>query len=317
MDTPGKPVIGPAGLSAQVKQILIRSGFDKVGITSADSPQKSSLLNEWLSRGYHGSMEWMDRHAQKRADIGQLFPCARSVVSVAHNYFSSEPHQPGCAKISRYAWGEDYHKIIKKKLKQALAQIRELMPEANGRLCVDTAPFMDKLWAEKAGIGWQGKHTNIISREFGSWIFLGAIILDVELEPDLPAQDYCGQCTACIDACPTSAIVAPYLLDATKCISYLTIEYWDKPIPQPLSEQLDGWVFGCDVCQDVCPWNKFEQQTSEGRYRPKEGNVQPGFDELRQLGSEGYRERFKKSPVSRPGWENFLRNVNAADSGEK
>ena len=199
-----------------------------------------------------------------------------------------------------------------KKLKQILIEIKKIDKSIEGRICVDTAPSMDKLWAERSGIGWQGKHTNIISKEFGSWIFLGELILNIELEYDSPIEDYCGTCTDCIDACPTDAIVEPYLLDAGKCISYLTIEYWNKPIPKELDKKLENWIFGCDICQDVCPWNRFQKTTSEKRYMPKDDNVNPKLNEIAKLSQIEFKKRFKNTPVLRTGWKNFIRNVKAA-----
>ena len=298
-------------LTKSIKQIVLNTGFHKVGMSAAVSPPKSSLLKEWLSKNFHGEMKWMENFKDKRMDVQKLFAGARSVVSVAHNYYSPEKHSSSLqhGKISRYAWGEDYHTIMKKKLKQILKEVKKIDKNIEGQICVDTAPAMDKLWAQNCGIGWQGKHTNIISKDYGSWIFLGEIILNVELEYDKPIEDFCGSCTACIDACPTDAIVEPYVLDARNCISYLTIEYWDKPIPAEFQNEMDNWIFGCDICQDVCPWNKFQHPTDEKRYFPKEGNANPELLEMENLPEHGYKRKFKKSPVMRTGWKNFIRNV--------
>jgi epoxyqueuosine reductase len=298
-------------LTESIINKMIDSGFHKVGISAAKNPEKSKLLEKWLNKNFHGEMKWMENYREKRLDVQNLFPDAKSVVSVAHNYFSPGKHfsSPQHGKISRYAWGEDYHVIMKKKLKQVLLDVKKLDNNIEGRISVDTAPAMDKLWAEKSGIGWQGKHTNIISKEFGSWIFLGELILNVELEYDKPGEDFCGSCTACIDACPTDAIVQPYILDARKCISYLTIEYWDKPIANEFQNKMDNWIFGCDICQDVCPWNKFQQRTDEIKYLPKEGNINPKLDEIAILTENEFKQQFKKSPVNRTGWKNFIRNV--------
>lgn len=299
-------------LTNAIKKELKQAGFHKIGITSANDPPQNTLLEKWLIKEYHGEMKWMEKHKEKRKFVHQFFPGAKSVISVAHNYYSPEEHSnnPLVAKISRYAWGEDYHKIMKKKLKNAFIGIKK-RAKINGRVCVDTAPIMEKLWAEQAGIGWQGKHTNIISKEFGSWIFLGEIIIDKELIYDQPIEDFCGSCTKCIDYCPTDAITEPYVLDATKCISYLTIEYWDRPIPAELGIKMQNWVFGCDICQDVCPWNKFAKATDEKRYFPNKINLYPDLKELANITEKEYKTRFKKSPVSRPGWKNFVRNVDA------
>jgi len=300
-------------ITSEIKKLGLELGFDKIGITSAIQPQKSKNLEMWLKNGYAGTMDWMANHQKKRMNIEELFPGAKSVICVAHNYFSSFHHsnKDKKGKISRYACGEDYHRIIKKKLKTYLDKIKELDPEISGRLCVDTAPIMEKLWAEQAGLGWQGKNTNLITREFGSWVFLGEIIIDKDLDSDIPIEDFCGSCQACLDACPTQAIVSPYVLDARKCISYLTIEFWDKPIPDNLKENMNNWIFGCDICQDVCPWNKFAKNSNENRYRPREDKIEFDLSELEKLDEVMYKNKFKKSPVLRPGLKNFQRNVRA------
>jgi epoxyqueuosine reductase len=300
-------------LTAKIKKMAIDQGFDKIGITTVIQPEKSQLLEKWLKKNYQGTMEWMSRYKNMRADIKKLYPNARSVISVAYNYYSDFKHSSmaGNGKISRYAWGEDYHNIMKKKLKHLLQEIKKQSPQINGQICVDTAPIMEKLWAEQAGLGWQGKHTNLITRDFGSWVFLGELIVDCRLEYDAPIGDYCGSCQACINACPTGAIVEPYQLDANKCISYLTIEYWDKPIPEEQKKNMNGWIFGCDICQDVCPWNRFSHNTSEKRFLPKEDNISPPLDEWSFMNESTYKRRFKKSPILRTGYANFIRNIKA------
>jgi len=298
-------------LTESIKKLILNSRFHKIGISKADSLINSNFLEEWLDKNFHGEMKWMENYKDKRMDIRKLFPGAKSVISVAHNYYSPEKHSSSSlhGKISRYARGEDYHTIIKKKLKQALFEIKKFDKNIEGQICVDSAPAMDKLWAEKSGIGWQGKHTNIISKEFGSWIFLGELVLNIELEYDNPIEDFCGNCTACIDACPTNAIIKPYVLDSNKCISYLTIEYRDKPIPEEFEGKLENWIFGCDICQDVCPWNKFQKPTDEKRYYPKSENIKPEISELEKLNELDFKKRFKKSPVNRTGCRNFIRNI--------
>ncbi len=300
-------------LTSKIKKMALDLGFDKVGISPALQPEKSQLLDIWLNKNYHGTMSWMLKYKNKRMDIQKFVPDAQSVISVAFNYYTDFKHSPqaGDAKISRYAWGEDYHKIMKKKLKRLLQNILELDPQINGRICVDTAPIMEKLWAEKAGIGWQGKHTNLITRDFGSWVFLGELIVDSVLHYDSPMVDYCGSCQACIKACPTGAIVEPYQLDANKCISYLTIEYWDKPIPEDLKNNINGWIFGCDICQDVCPWNKNSHNSKEERFLPKDGNVTPHIEKWDSMDEDTFIKRFKKSAVLRTGYANFKRNIKA------
>jgi epoxyqueuosine reductase len=300
-----------ADFTVAIKSMALNLGFDKVGVTSAQQPQKSAYLNAWLDNNFHGTMNWLDRHREKRLDISKLFPGAKSIVCLAHNYYTAFEHSEkrGTGKISRYAWGQDYHRIMKKKLKQLLKEIINLNPKIAGRLCVDTAPMMEKLWAEQAGLGWQGKHTNLISRDYGSWIFLGELILNQELLYDKPISDFCGSCQACIDACPTKAITEPYVLNATKCISYLTIEFWDKPIPESFKKHLNGWIFGCDICQDVCPWNKFSRKSAEPRYYPDKENLHPDLRKWLDMDEETFKKKFKKSPLARPGFKNFIRNI--------
>ncbi len=301
-------------LSRFIKDKSLEIGFHKTGIARAEKLPGSDYLKEWLAKGKHGTMHWMENYLEKRLDVTKLFPGAKSVVAVALNYYSPQKHstQKEHGKISRYAWGEkDYHKILKKKLKQLLREIKAVDETIEGRLFVDTAPIQDKLWAQQAGIGWQGKHTNIISRDFGSWLFLGELVLDTELEYDDPLQDFCGSCTACIDACPTQAI-EPYKVDGSKCISYLTIEMWDEPIPEEQASKLNNWIFGCDICQDVCPWNRFEQETDHADFKPVLENIRPGLEELSKLTEEGFKKRFKKSPVYRAKHKNFIRNVKTA-----
>jgi epoxyqueuosine reductase len=200
---------------------------------------------------------------------------------------------------------------MKKKLRTFLERLKKLDHEIDGQLCVDTAPIMEKLWAEQAGLGWQGKNTNLITRDYGSWLFLGELIINKELVYDQPMGDFCGSCQACLKACPTEALIEPYVLDARKCISYLTIEYWDRPIPAVLKKKMNSWVFGCDICQDVCPWNKFSKKTYEKRYIPKDNAIEFDLNELNDLDEPAYKQKFKKSPVLRPGYTNFLRNVDA------
>ncbi len=297
-----------------IKQLAQDLGFDKIGITDARQPQKSQYLDAWLRKEYHGTMTWMKTRQAMRSDIRKLFPAAKSVICVAHNYYVPREWEDneGNVLISRYAWGHDYHKLMKKKLKLLLRQIQQLFPDVEGRICVDTAPVMEKIWAEKAGIGWQGKHTNLITRELGSWVFLGEIILDKSLAYDSPATDMCGSCSQCIQACPTHAIISPYVLDANKCISYLTIEYRDKTIPEEFIGKFNNYVFGCDICQDVCPWNKYQKETAESAYHPHNNNQNAPVKDLKNMSEQDFRARFKKSPVMRTGWKNFLRNIEFA-----
>ena len=298
-------------LTQEIKKRVLDFGFQKVGIAAARPLDKSGFLKQWIDSGKHGAMHWMETNLEKRLDVIKLYPEAKSVISVAHNYYTEHRHSVDISKagISRYAWGKDYHKIIKKKLKILLNDLKKIDPSINGRIYVDTAPIQDKLWAEQAGIGWQGKNTNILNKQMGSWFFLGEIVIDKELDYDQQAVNYCGSCQACIEACPTNAL-EPYKIDATKCISYLTIEYRDQQIPPDLAVNMNNWVFGCDICQEVCPWNRFAAETKESGYYPDPGNISPDLEELSRLSEEQFKKRFSKSPVYRAKYKNFMRNVN-------
>lgn len=289
-------------------------GFAKAGVTRAVHLSDEFVhLTEWLRKGYHGTMEWMAKNGEKRADPGAIVPNAASIVSVAMNYFVDvhPADEPGVGKISRYAWGDDYHLVMTKKLGELEEYIREIEPGAATRRYVDTGPAMDKVWAAKAGLGWQGKHTNLITKDFGSWVFLGEIITDLKLEYDEPMADFCGSCTACIEACPTGAIVEPYVLDSNKCISYLTIEH-KGDIPDDLKPNLEGWVYGCDICQDVCPWNSFQQPTEEPSFAPREENLSPKLSELAEMTQEEFTANFSKSAIKRAKHSGLVRNARAA-----
>ena len=298
-------------LSNQIKQKALQLGFSKVGIARAALlQQEGAHLNEWLKRGYHASMGWMEKNREKRADVDMVLPGAKSVVCVALNYFVETEHSrdTSVGKISRYAWGDDYHLVMTDRLEDLLECIRAIDPAIRGKVYVDTGPVMDKAWASRAGLGWQGKHTNLITRDFGSWVFLGEILIDKELQYDDPVEDACGTCTACLEACPTGAIVEPYLLDSAKCISYLTIEHRGE-IPGELGEKFDGWVYGCDICQDVCPWNRFQKSTEMEEFHPREWNVAPDLNEITNLTKEEFNHRYQKSPVKRTKREGLIRNA--------
>ncbi len=302
--------------AAEIKQQARALGFDKTGIVAATTlTAEGAQLSEWLARGLHGQMNYMARDPQQRADPRLLLPSAKSVVCVALNYFRSEAHvdDAATAKISRYAWGDDYHDVLRDKLKALLAWIHERMPEAEGKICVDSSPMMDKAWAVRAGLGWLGKHTNVITKEFGSWVFLGELLLSVELDYDNEIEpDHCGKCTACLDACPTGALIAPYQIDGTRCISYGTIELREPELPEPINSNLHNWVFGCDICQDVCPWSRFSKPTIETRFEPREGMIAPKLDALAELTQEEFSTRFRQNPVKRTKLAGLQRNARAA-----
>ena len=310
-----RPPLSPSQLTAEVRRRARELGFQKVGVVRAEPlAEERARLEEWLARGHHASMGWMARDAARRTDPREILPGARTVVAVALNYYTPHEHtgEPGTGKISRYAWGDDYHDVLGERLKALLAFVKELVPEAGGKVCVDAQPAMDKAWAVRAGLGWIGKHTNLITRDYGSWVFLGELLLDVELEYDAAREeDHCGTCTLCIEACPTQAITEPYVVDSNLCISHATIELRDAELPPAVAENLDGWLYGCDACQDVCPWNRFEQPADEPRFEPRPGGVSPALEEIAGLTHEAYVERFRRSPVKRAKLSGLRRNARA------
>jgi len=276
LNLPGASAVERA---AQIKARAIELGFHKVGIVRPDILSKERVrLEEWLARGFHGAMKWMTRDRAQRNDPWMLFPATRSVVVVALNYYTPHEHSDNPGKVSRYAWGDDYHEVVGDKLRQLLSWIKELWPDAEGKVCVDIQPAMDKAWAVRAGLGWLGKHSNVITEEYGSWVFIGELLLNFDLEyTDENVADQCGSCTLCLDACPTGAIVQPYVVDSRKCISYATIESRAPEIDEEIAANLEGWLYGCDICQDVCPWNQMTPPTDEARFEPREGNVNPSL----------------------------------------
>jgi len=304
-------------LTKIIKSKALEFGFQKVGIAPAGPTAEAELrLNEWLSGGYHGTMHWIEKRKEERGNILSYFPEARSVISVGMNYYTgnSENIVSNGSKefhFSNYSWGDDYHEIIKDRLKMLAQTIKTEIPGIKGIYCVDTSPVMEKLWAQKAGLGWQGKHTTLISRDYGSWLFLGELILDYELDYDLPfSEDLCGSCTACIDACPTNALDA-YVLDAKKCISYLTIEYRGELEGR---EKLNNWVFGCDICQEVCPWNqKFQQNSAEKYFKPRDQIKSWNFADWIENIPDNFSKIFKKSPIKRTKATGLLRNFKAVN----
>ncbi|HEX8189856.1 MAG TPA: tRNA epoxyqueuosine(34) reductase QueG [Pyrinomonadaceae bacterium] len=312
---PARSRLSPPQLTVEVRRRALELGFQKVGVVRAEAlTEERARLEEWLARGHHASMGWMERGVERRTDPRELLPGALSVVAVALNYFTphEHPREKGAGKISRYAWGDDYHDVLGEKLKALLAHVQEVAPEVQGKVCVDAQPSMDKVWAVRAGLGWIGKHTNLITRDHGSWVFLGELLLDAELEYDAAREeDHCGTCTLCIDSCPTGAIVEPYVVDSNLCISHATIELRDPELPPAVADNLDGWLYGCDVCQDVCPWNRFEQPTAEARFEPRPGAVSPPLAEIAALTHDEYVERFRRSPVKRAKLPGLQRNARA------
>lgn len=280
------------------------------GISKADFLEKEAKqLDQWLKNDYHGKMSYMENHFDKRLDPRLLVDNAKSVVSLLLNYYPSEAQNSDAPKISKYAYGQDYHFVIKDKLKELFAFIQDEIGEVGGRVFVDSAPVMDKVWAQKSGLGWMGKNTNIIHPKHGSFFFIAELILDLELEPDGPIKDYCGTCTKCIDACPTDAIVKPYVVDGSKCISYLTIELKDQILPSEFKGKMNNWAFGCDICQDVCPWNRFSKPHNERQFNPSENLLKMNKADWEDLTQEVFQELFRKSAVKRTKFEGLKRNI--------
>jgi epoxyqueuosine reductase len=299
----------------RIKQKALEIGFDKIGIVRSDALESEAAnFKIWLNKGFHGEMKWLEREPEKRSDPALIFPNAKSLIVVALNYYTPHKHEDSAklGKISRYAWGDDYHDVVGEKLRELLNWIKLENSEADGKICCDIQPIMDKAWAVKAGIGWLGKHSNVISKEFGSWFFIGEIILDLELDyDDKTEDDHCGTCTMCIDACPTNAIVEPYTVDSNACISYATIELRSPELPQEINKNLNGWLYGCDICQDVCPWNRFEKPSGENRFEPREGLISADIDGILRLTDIEYSEKFRRSAIKRTKLKGLQRNAKA------
>lgn len=284
-------------------------GFMDCGVAQAGFlEEEAPRLEQWLRAGNHGTMQWMENHFDKRLDPRKLVEGAQSVVSVLFNYFPEREQEIDSPKISKYAYGEDYHFVMKRKLKALLQFLREQVGDINGRAFVDSAPVMDRVWAEKAGLGWRGKHSLNLSKKAGSFYFIGELIVDVPLVYDAPATDHCGSCTRCIDACPTDAITEPHVVDSNRCISYLTIEYKDS-LPREFQDKMEGWAFGCDICQDVCPWNRFATPHNEPAFTPHPKLLDMNRKEWQEITEEVFREIFRKSAVKRTKYAGLKRNI--------
>ena len=296
--------------SESIKSKAKDLGFLSCGISKADFlEEEAPRLEQWLNQNHHGEMAYMANHFDKRLDPRVLVPGAKSVVSLLLNYHSKEKQTDVEApKIASYAFGDDYHKVIKDKLKQLMSFIHKEIGEVQGRVFVDSAPVMDKAWAAKSGLGWIGKNTNLISKKVGSFFFIAELILDLELEHDLPATDHCGSCTACIDACPTDALIAPYQIDGSKCISSVTIELKNE-IPTAFHGKMDNWAFGCDVCQTVCPWNRFATPHSEPAFNPTDELLSLSKNQWEEMTQEVFSVIFKNSAIKRTKFEGLKRNI--------
>ncbi len=298
-------------MSRIIKQEAKHLGFSFVGIARAEHmDEEARRLEEWLNRGMHGQMHYMANHFDKRVDPRKLVEGARSVVSLMYNYYTdAEQEDPEAPKISKYAYGKDYHFVLKRKLKELLKVIRDRIGEVNGRVFVDSAPVLERDWAKRSGVGWTGKNTLLINPKAGSYFFLAELIIDLELAYDGPMKDYCGSCRRCIDACPTDAISPEgYLLDAGKCISYFTIEL-KEALPEEYRDKFENWMFGCDICQRVCPWNRFSQPHDEPEFEPHPDLLKMSKKEWEELTEETFREVFRQSAVKRTKYEGLKRNI--------
>lgn len=295
----------------QVKETASALGFDFCGIARAERlDDDARRLEAWLRKGMHGSMGYMENHFELRVDPTKLVPGAKSVITLLLNYYPAEQQPTDAPKIARYAYGRDYHEVIREKLNQFLAILRESIGEINGRGFVDSAPVLERTWAQKSGLGWVGKNGNLISRHIGSYFFIATLITDLPLEYDDPyAKDYCGNCTRCIDACPTDAILPDKVIDGSKCISYFTIELKDALIPEEMRGKFADWAFGCDICQEVCPWNRFAQPHREPQLQPIPEILEFGWRDWQTLTEEKFRKFFRHSPLGRPKYKGLQRNL--------
>ncbi|TAF12142.1 MAG: tRNA epoxyqueuosine(34) reductase QueG [Flavobacteriia bacterium] len=293
-----------------IKQEAQRLGFLSCGISKAGFlEEEAPRLENWLNNQMNGQMSYMENHFDKRLNPTLLVDDAKSVISLLLNYYPSELQNEDSYKISKYAYGQDYHHVIKEKLKELLNFIQTEIGEVSGRAFVDSAPVLDKAWAEKSGLGWIGKNSNLITQKVGSFYFIAELIIDLELDYDTPTTDHCGSCTACLDACPTEAIVAPYVVDGSKCISYFTIELKDN-LPQEMKGKFDDWMFGCDVCQDVCPWNRFSKPHNEPLFQVNSDILNFSKSDWEEITVDTFQKVFKNSAVKRTKYEGLLRNIN-------
>lgn len=292
-----------------IKTEAKRLGFLSCGISKAQFlEEEAPRLEKWLNQNMHGKMQYMENHFDKRLDPTKLVQDSKSVISLLLNYFPQEEQNQNSFKLSKYAYGTDYHFVIKDKLKQLLQFIQEEIGEVYGRAFVDSAPVLDKAWTAKSGLGWIGKHSNLLTQQVGSFYFIAELIIDLDLEYDLPATDHCGECTACIDACPTQAIVEPYVVDGSKCISYFTIELREN-IPTEFKGQFDDWMFGCDICQDVCPWNRFSKPHNEPLFNPHPELLSMTKKDWEEITEDVFKKVFKESAVKRTKFSGLTRNI--------
>jgi epoxyqueuosine reductase len=296
-----------------IKSLASQEGFSYCGISKAAFlAEEAPRLEAWLKRNYQGKMSYLENHFDKRLDPTLLVPGAKSVISLIYNYFPDKDvaqQKPDTLKIAKYAYGEDYHFVLKDKLKNLLEKLREEIGEINGRAFVDSAPVHERAWAQKSGLGWIGKNSLLLNRSMGSFFFLAELIIDLELNYDGPVKDYCGTCTACMDACPTGAIPQPYVVDGSKCISYFTIELKEE-IPAEVKGKFENWIFGCDICQDVCPWNRFAQPHQEKKFKEHPDLESMTVSDWKEISEDVFGRLFKKSAIKRTGFKGLKRNIN-------
>ena len=293
-----------------IKNKAKRLGFISCGISKAEFLENEApRLEKWLKSNMHGEMKYMENYFDKRLDPTKLVEGAKSIISLAYNYYPNNFQKKGIPKISKYAYGKDYHYVIKEKLKQLLSYIKEEVGEVYGRVFVDSAPILEKAWASKSGIGWIGKNSNLITKQVGSYYFLAELIIDLDLDYDTIETDHCGECRACIDSCPTEAIVEPYVVDGSKCISYFTIELKEN-IPNEFKGKFNDWIFGCDICQDVCPWNKFSKPHKEPLFNLSSHIMDLSENQWQEITEETFNRVFKNSPLKRAGYNGLKRNLN-------
>jgi epoxyqueuosine reductase len=295
-----------------IKEAALSLGFEYCGIAKAEPlDDDARRLEQWLNKGMHGNMHYMENHFEMRVDPGKLVPGAKSVITLLLNYFPSGKQESIDVKVSKYAWGNDYHEVIRSKLRMLIDGIKQRIGDINGRGFVDSAPVLERTWAQKSGLGWLGKNGNLITRQNGSFFFIATLITDLELDYDDPfVKDFCGTCTKCIDACPTGAIHKDRVIDGSKCISYFTIELKELLIPDAMKGTFDNWMFGCDTCQDVCPWNRFSRPTRETAFSPISEVLHFSIGDWEDLTEEAFKKIFKNSPLKRSKYAGIKRNLN-------
>ncbi len=301
----------PISNTGIVKNMARNLGFDFCGIAAAKPlDEDARRLEDWLNKGFHGKMSYMERHFDLRVNPQKLVPGAKSVITLLLNYYPAQQQQPEAPRIAKYAFGKDYHEVIRVKLNVFLANLKLELGDIEGRGFVDSAPVLERSWAQQSGLGWIGRNGNLITKEAGSFYFIATLITDLELIPDDPfAKDYCGSCRRCIDACPTDAILEDKVIDGSRCISYFTIELKDALIPEPFKSNLDGWTFGCDTCQDVCPWNRFSKPHAQEAFRPIPEILNLSRNEWMEMTEENFKRIFKESPLKRTKWKGMMRNL--------